>query len=44
MIPDLKLSVESDKSHADIPTPKANAQNGHFASKLLILESKIKDI
>ena len=44
MIPDLKLSVESDKDHADISPPRENSQNGHFASKLLKLESKIKDI
>ena len=43
MSPDLKLSVESDANHAEISTFKENALNGHFVSKLLIFESKMKD-
>ena len=42
-VPDLKLFVESDRNYADISTFKENALNGHFASKVLIFESKIKD-
>ena len=43
MFPDLKLSVESDAIHAENSTLKENALNGHFVSKLLIVESKMKD-
>ena len=43
MFPDLQFSVESDKNHADISTFKENALNGHFVSKLLLFESKMKN-
>jgi hypothetical protein len=42
-VPDLKLFVESDRNYADISTFKENALKGHFASKVLIFGSKIKD-